>query len=96
MEIGDIVNKAVLFFLLLFLWEINNVALAGEYLEQGYECMKIKHQYDAAEKYLTLAIENGDNPGGLALLHREINYESGLKNYNAAIDDYTDFLKKIK
>jgi tetratricopeptide (TPR) repeat protein len=87
------VNKAILLFLLLFLWGMNNVAWAGEYLDQGCEYMQIKHQYDEAEKYLTLAIENGDNAGGIALLYRARNYESGLKNYKAAIDDYTNFLE---
>lgn len=92
-ESGDLVKKVLLIFAVLFLCRMNHVVWAGEYLDQGCEYMQIKHQYDEAEKYLTLAIEQGDNEGGIALLYRAWNYESGLKNYKAAIDDYTNFLE---
>lgn len=77
---------------MLFLCGVNNMAWAGEYFDKGCEYLQITHQYMEAERYLTMAIEEGDSVQD-ALLYRAINYEVNLKNYEAAIDDYTNYLE---
>jgi len=75
------------------LFGINNIVWAGEYLDKGCDYLQIKHQYVEADKYLTLAIEKEGS--GIALLYRASNYELNLKRYEAAIDDYTNYIEKV-
>ncbi len=77
---------------MLFLCGANKMVWAGEYLDKGCEYLQITHQYMEAEKYLTMAIEKGDCVQD-ALLYRAVNYRVNLKNYEAAIDDYTNYLE---
>lgn len=88
-----IMSKVIISFLTLFLCCINNVVWAGEYLDKGCDYLQVKHQYVEADKYLTLAIEKEGS--GIALLYRASNYERNLKKYEAAINDYTNYIEKV-
>lgn len=84
-------NKKVLIaFLMLF--GLNNMVWAGEYLDKGCDYLQVKHQYDEAEKYLTLAIEKEGSQ--IAILYRAVNYVN-LKKYEAAINDYTNYIENV-
>lgn len=77
----------------LILLGTNNIVWAGEYLDKGCDYLQTKHQYVEADKYLTLAIEK--EGAEIALLYRASNYEKNLKKYEAAIDDYTNYIQKV-
>lgn len=84
-------KRVLIAFLVLF--SANNIVWAGEYLDKGCDYLQIKHQYVEADKYLTLAIEKEGS--GIALLYRAFNYERNLKKYEAAINDYTNYIEKV-